>query len=279
MEHKLGWLKDPRDERDYKRGAVIVHLPDKVDLSAILPSVRDQGNLGSCTGFGIGGNLTGCAKDQGVYTEWFSPTWIYNGGRLLEGTLDEDSGCYPRDNLEFIREYGCLLEHFRPYKDTLDETDPTDWGLNDEAAKYPIIKYTRLVDGVDGILSALADGYLVSIGSPWYDSWFYPDAGGNLPEDYLYVAGGHEYLCYGYDKVRQVLLCQNSWGTGWGNSGKFTVPFSAIEYWKYDGGYDAHIIDVDWVTVTPEPTPKKKWPWVYIAIAAGVLAVLAILIF
>lgn len=247
-----GWKKDQRDERDYLRGRVAVALPDTADLSAYLPSVRDQGNLGSCTGFGIGGNLTGTAKQQGAYTEWFSPTWIYNGARLIDGSLGEDCGAYPRDCLEFIRANGSLLEHLHPYKDTLDTTDPTKWACAPEALKWPIVNYTRLVDGVDGILGALAGVHLVSIGTPWYGSWSEPDANGIMSENYRSVAGGHEYLCYGYDSIKKLIYCQNSWGAGWGKSGRFAIPFSAVDAFKADGGYDAHIVAVDW---EPDPLP------------------------
>ena len=283
---KFGWKKDTRDERDKLRGKAVVSVPDVVDLSPFLPSVRDQGNLGSCTGFGIGGNLTGCAKQQDAYTEWFSPTWIYNGARMLEGTLRYDDGAYPRDCLEFIKEYGSLLEHFRPYSDTLDKSDPTTWWCAPEAKKWPIVSYERLVDGVDGIISALASGHLVSLGTPWYDSWMYPDSSGVVPDDYRFVVGGHEYLCYGYNKNTQLLYCQNSWGTGWGKGGRFMVPFSAIAQFKEDGGYDAHIVRVDWEDLPePDPGPEppepvvKKTNWLLIAIIAAVAVAAIVFIF
>lgn len=278
---RLGWHKDPRDERDHIKGRV-AEVPDIVDLSGIIPLVRDQGNLGSCTGFGIGSNLTGCAMQLGVYSEWFSPTWIYNGARLIEDTLPYDDGAYPRDCLEFIRKWGCLLEHFRPYQDTLDKTDPTTWGLNEEAGKWPIISYDRLVDGVDGIMAGLASGHLVSLGTPWYESWSETDSYGNLSEEYGWVSGGHEYLCYGYDKTKQVFMCQNSWGKEWGKSGRFTLPFSAIEQFKLDGGYDAHIVNVMWEEpVTPEPPAPVvgKTNWLLISIVAAVIVALVVIIF
>lgn len=263
--------RPPRRARPSAR-ATVVKLPEKIDLSAYLPAVRDQGNLGSCTGFGIGGNLTGCAKQQAVYSEWFSPTWIYNGGRLLEGCLGYDDGAFPRDCLEFLRSNGSLLEHFRPYRDTLDKTDPLTWGFLAEAAKWPVVHYARLVDGVDGILAALAAGHLVSLGSPWFGSWMETDAAGTLPADYSVNAGGHEYLCYGYDATLKLLYCQNSWGKAWGDHGRFAVPFSAIEAWKRDGGYDAHIVLVNWGTedpgpgpdpdpITPDNKPNLTWLW------------------
>lgn len=260
-QRRFGWSKDPRDERDYVRGKIVYALPTRVDLSGVLPSVRDQGNLGSCTGFGIGGNLAGTAKQQNAFTEWFSPTWIYNGARLLEGCLGYDDGAYPRDCLEFLRANGSLLEHLHPYSDTLDTSAPTKWACAPEALKWPIVSYTRLVDGVDGIMGALASGHLISLGTPWYGSWSDTDANGILSDNYGSVAGGHEYLCYGYDSTLRLLYCQNSWGPSWGKSGRFAIRYSAIDAFKSDGGYDAHIVLVDWgEVVPPEPDPPEPDP-------------------
>ena len=130
-----------------------------------------------------------------------------------------------------------------------------------EALKWPIVSYTRLVDGADGVCSGLAEGSFVSIGSPWYESWMDVDFTGNLPSVYSWVAGGHETFLYGYDKTKQVFYGQNSWGANWGRGGRYTMPFSAINAFKQDGGYDGHIVSVDWTggpipPPPPEPTPK-----------------------
>jgi C1A family cysteine protease len=254
-----GWKKDPRDERDALRAKAPYRLPAFVDLSSALPYVRNQGNLGSCVGFGIGGNLAGCALQQQAYTEWFSPAWIYNGARMLEGTLRYDDGCYPRNALKFINDYGCLLERFRPYKDTLDITSPVTWGLIEESGKWPIVSYERCVDGVDGLCAALAAGHLVSIGTPWFESWNDTDSRGIMSDNYTSVSGGHEYLAYGYDRDEGLFYCQNSWGNNWGVAGRFAFRFSAIDAFKQHGGYDAHIITVNWgLEPDPEPNPNDE---------------------
>lgn len=273
MDRQFGWKKDIRDERDFlhaTRKAVL--LPDEVDLKNLAPVV-DQGNEGSCVGQGIGGKLTSTAIRLGVDPEWFSRRYIYNGARAYGGYLNEE-GAYPRDGYEFLLKWKVLKEHAWPYKDNHDNTDPRTrtW---EPADLWVLDSYVRCVDGIGGIQSALADGHFVSIGASWYDSWSDTDRDGVLPADYSSVAGGHEFYSFGYSIPRQLLFCVNSWGKNWGKGGIFYVPFSAVEAWKKDDGYDAHYGNVSWSGVIPEPVPGKKFPWWWVLLGAAGLGGLA----
>ncbi len=256
-----GWKKDKFDHRDFKHKITAPEQVPDNDMLDKLPAVRQQGNLGSCVGFGIGGNLTACAMQAKVDTEWFSPTWIYNWARAVEGTLSYDEGCEPRDALDMLLKYGCLKEHFWPYNgNKLDKKSPPS-SLWPEAAKWPIKAYYRADTGTDGICSALASGLntptRVSIGIPWPEKWM-DSSNGVLPtiKESDYVAGGHEVWLYGYDKKAQRFYGMNSWGTTeWGNKGLFTMPFQAFEIFKTWGGYDAHYVEMAWGTPNPQPEP------------------------
>jgi len=250
----FGWAKDKYDRRDYLYKAIFREIPPSVVLADYLPNVRDQGRVGSCVGFGIGANLVARAKRLEAYIEWFSPTWIYNGARFIEGTLAQDVGCQPRDALHWLYEKGCLLESLWPYNpEELDTTAPPSH-LEPEAAKYPLLSYYRIVDGAIGICEVLANGQYVSIGTPWFDKWMAPE-NGVLPEVGLLdmVVGGHETCLYGYDRDSQIFYGINSWGTDWGSQGLFTMPFSAFDVFKKRGGYDAHYIGL-----SPAPEPEES---------------------
>jgi hypothetical protein len=260
----MGWKKDRYDSRDYLHVKLPPpKIPDSFSLIEFLPEVRDQGRVGSCVGFGIGGNLTGLAKKLGTFLEWFSPTWIYNGARFLEGTLTQDSGAYPRDALEWIKKNGCLLESLWPYDpQRLDKSAPPS-SLIPEAQKRPILEYYRVTSGVEGICSAIASGYFVSIGTPWFNKWMETEKGGILAEIHEddIEAGGHETFLYGYNKTQGYFYGINSWGKDWGINGRFAMLFSAFDVFKKFGGYDAHYVIVNW-DGEPEPEPeKKRFPW------------------
>jgi hypothetical protein len=251
---RRGWHKDRYDPKDYVYRAVPRRLPNTVlENLQYLPAMRDQGNVSSCVGFGITANLAGRDKFLAKLIELYSPTWVYNGARFIEGTLMLDCGCQPRDALHWLYMKGCLLESLWSYDTTKVDTIPPPSSLEPEAAKHPLLSYFRVVDGVDGICSCLADHHFVSVGTPWPDKWMHPEPfDGNLEEIKASELGneGHETCLYNYDLNLERVFGINSWGPKWGNVGLFTMPFSAFDVFKKKGGYDAHYIGL---TAAPEP--------------------------
>jgi len=51
----------------------------------------------------------------------------------------------------------------------------------------------------------------------------------NLPEMGEQQLGGHAVLAVGYDDASQRFTIRNSWGTGWGMKGYFTMPYAYLE--------------------------------------------------
>ena len=258
---KLAWKKDKYDARDFIHKPTADAIPTSFSLAQFCPNVRDQGNVGACTGFGIGGILTGVALQCKTYKEWFSPEWIYNGARFIEGTLTQDAGAEPGDCMDWLKKMGCLLEEFWPYNpNALDTTSPPSKD-NPLAAKYPLLTYIRITGGSAGICSAIAVGNLVTVGTPWFDSWMNPKTDGILSTVTAKssVAGGHETFLFGYDQTKKLFAGQNSWGTGWGKAGTYLMPFAPFDgTFSTLGGYDAYYVTVNWNTPVPVPvTPIK----------------------
>jgi C1A family cysteine protease len=42
------------------------------------------------------------------------------------------------------------------------------------------------------------------------------------------VLGGHAVVAVGYDDSTQRFLVRNSWGSGWGQEGYFTIPYAYL---------------------------------------------------
>jgi len=253
-----GWIKDKNNPHAVLHRPKALHLPDVINMIASCPKVRDQGQVGSCTGHGIGGIMSGTLIQLNAFTEWESVNWIYNGARFLEGTLNQDAGAMPDDCFTWLTNNGSLLEHFFPYAGVLNTDDPNNFKGNAEF--FTGFQAVRVDNGIDGIKSALADGHLVAIGTPWPYSWEVQS--GILPEidGSASIAGGHETFLYGYDVMKGIFFGQNSWGTGWGIQGRYTMPMSAFQVFKdsFDG-YDSHYMTFTAMPVPPTPpTPSCK---------------------
>jgi hypothetical protein len=269
-EELLGWHKDPYNPtaRYHKMAVAPTLIPDvgPTDMVKFTPPVRFQ-EASDCTGFGIGGKLTATVNRLGLTlsggVQYFSPTDIYNGARFIEGDLQYDDGAYPDDCYQWLMEKGCLPEGYWKYIGFEKRSRPS--ALDVEAAKYPLLNVFRVVNGVDGICSAIAEGNYVSNGSPWPQIWMSSKDGVlATPKLSDKLAGGHEYYIYNFNRIGRVFYCINSWGTDrWSYSGRllpkghFTISFASFDYFKYQGGYDAHYAKVVWSSA-PQPTPAGR---------------------
>ena len=99
-----GWVPDLPDQRDklYQAPArMVAALPKSVDLRPGCPEVYDQGQLGSCTANAIGAALQFDQIKQ-KQADVFAPSrlFIYYNERVIENTVDEDSGAMIRDGIK-----------------------------------------------------------------------------------------------------------------------------------------------------------------------------------
>ena len=112
MERKIqgyGWNPDIPDGRDLMFAAppeVVTQLPPKVDLRDQCPDVYDQGQLGSCTANSIAGALEFDQMKQKEQPFTPSRLFIYYNERVIEGTVDSDSGAQIRDGVKSVNQQG-----------------------------------------------------------------------------------------------------------------------------------------------------------------------------
>ena len=50
----------------------------------------------------------------------------------------------------------------------------------------------------------------------------------NMPQKGERVVGGHAVLAVGYDDSTRRFFVRNSWGSGWGMKGYFTMPYDYV---------------------------------------------------
>ena len=161
-----------------------------------------------------------------------SRLFIYYYERVYEGTVNYDAGAYIRDGIKVTYSYGAPLEKYWPYNISAFKTKPVTSAITD-AAKRKVTLYQRALDH-NACIDALSNGYPVVIGFTVYSSFEsatvartgimpYP----NVNKEQL--LGGHAVLLVGYDKVSNVYIARNSWGTSWGKGGYFYMPYQVIQ--------------------------------------------------
>jgi hypothetical protein len=183
--------------------------------------ILDQGHLGSCTGnAGTGalgtqpfydavGQKVLPAPNDGEAAEKFAVS-LYSDATQVDGY----PGVYPPDDTGSSGLAICKVLTARG----------TIRGYNWARTAY-------------GFLTLLQAGPVLQ-GMPWYEAFFHPDNNGFIDSDPHWassgVAGGHEVEAFGVelntrDAFDSVILYANSWGTGWGDAGRFRMRLRTYE--------------------------------------------------
>ena len=228
---KYHWVRDQVDSRDFAYQLTSTPSVSSVDLRQYCSPIEDQGNLGSCTGNAVAGAIELLDK-RGGRTLDVSRLFIYYYERLLEGTVNYDSGAYIRDGIRATNKYGAPLESLWPYNINKFKTVPTQAAITD-GAKRKVMLYERAAD-FNACIDALNNGFPVIIGFDVYSSFEttavartgmmpYP----NTSKESL--LGGHAVLIVGYNNATQRFIVRNSWGTNWGDKGYFYMPYQVIQ--------------------------------------------------
>jgi C1A family cysteine protease len=231
--HAFGWLPDLPDARDVCYSAprsVMKKLAAKIDLRSACPPVYDQGQLGSCTAFSLGGAFQFGQKKQKI-SNWIpSRLFIYYNERVLINTVNSDSGAYIRDGIKTMNREGVCAETNWPY-DISKFTQKPPAACYTKALTNQVLSYMRVDNrSLYQMQSCLAEGYPITFGFTVYDSFRSIGKNGMMPmpKPSEQVLGGHAVLAVGYDNAKQVFIVRNSWGSTWGDKGYFYMPYAYI---------------------------------------------------
>ncbi|MGO8836319.1 MAG: C1 family peptidase [Limisphaerales bacterium] len=231
---RYGWLPDLPDQRDHLYAApveMLAVLPARVDLRPQCPPVYDQGQLGSCTANAIAGAIEFDRMKQGLADFTPSRLFIYYNERVLEHTVDLDSGAQIRDGIKSVGKQGDCPETEWPYVVARFKTKPSA-GCYADALKYRAVLYQRLMPVLSQLKGCLASGYPFVFGFTVYESFESANVArtghASLPQSGEPVIGGHAVVGVGYDDAKQWFIVRNSWGTRWGMKGYFTLPYAYL---------------------------------------------------
>jgi C1A family cysteine protease len=236
MPGRYGWIPDLPDHRDQMFAAAplfLAALPTAVDLRPQCPKeIYDQGQLGSCTGNAIAGAIEFLQMKQKA-ADIFTPSrlFIYYNERVIEGSVNSDSGAQIRDGIKTVANQGACHEKIWPYVIAKFRAKPSKAAFAD-GAKHTAIQYQRLVQTLTEMKGCLAAGYPFVFGFTVYESFEGADVAKTgvvpYPASGEKVLGGHAVLAVGYDDALQRFIVRNSWGATWGMKGYFTIPYSYL---------------------------------------------------
>ncbi|MCC6372991.1 MAG: DUF4384 domain-containing protein [Bacteroidia bacterium] len=229
-------------------------LPERVSLEKYTPTSRDQGQQGSCVGWGSTYNgrtiLESVRTGQDPNQIAFSPAFTYN-----QIGLEDCQGTYITKAVELLSNTGSVAYNDFPYTDQSCQKMPDNRLLQD-AGKFKMKGATRLsISGddytvdVNAIRQNLARNAPVIIGMSVGGSFMQSMEGQEYwqptQQDYNKNGfGGHCMCVIGYDdkyfKDDGAFLIQNSWGSKWGSNGKAWVSYKDfVEFANEAYGIDA----------------------------------------
>jgi C1A family cysteine protease len=231
---RYGWIPDIPDQRDHMFAAPLAALgplPATKDLRNLCPPVYNQGQLGSCTANAIGAAIEFDRMKQKLPKLMPSRLFIYYNERVIEGTVKSDSGAQIRDGIKSVAHQGVCPESDWPYVLTKFDQKPAAKAYQD-AVVDRAVSYERLIQNLNQLKGCLASGYPFVFGFTVYASFEGPSVAksghAKLPASGEQVVGGHAVMAVGYSDPKQWFVVRNSWGTGWGMKGYFTLPYAYV---------------------------------------------------
>jgi C1A family cysteine protease len=236
LQRTYGFRPSPIDPRNLVTKVSVGASPAECDPrgQASAPSVVDQLQIGSCTANAFRTALLRAllVSGQKPYEEP-SRLHIYGGERTLAGDFSTDAGAEGHDAFRFARKFGVAYESAWPYGDGSTLNSAADYRhAQGYEAKFRIKQYSHPHPDTETFKTVLWAGKYICFGFTVYEG-FESEAVAKsgivpLPKRGEQVLGGHEVCAVGYVLVNGefYFVCQNSWGTDWGQDGFFLFPES-----------------------------------------------------
>ena len=226
-----GWKPQSVDLRDhlYAPGPPPAGLPSKVDLRPFDVPLFDQGQLGSCTANATIGCFMFEAKKDNIALEVRSRLQLYYNSRVAEGDPAQDGGAQLRDVIKVLNKQGVCPESDWPYNVAKFAVAPPMNTYADGLLER-VTSYAAVAQTLPALKAALAAGRPVAFGFTVYPAFESAAVAktGIVPMPRGKSVGGHAVRLVGYDDATKRFLVANSWGTGWGDKGYFTMPYAYV---------------------------------------------------
>jgi C1A family cysteine protease len=223
---RYGWVPDVPDHRDKVLAVPRMKLPKSVDLRDRFNIPKyDQGALGSCTANAVARAIQFNQVEQGLPLVMPSRLFIYFAERVMEGTIEVDSGATIRESIKAVNKGYCSEEIWPYYVDRFADKPSAE--AYADAKGHKCLKYQRVPQTIYSMKAALARANPFVLGFSVYESFETDKVARTgkapMPEKGEAFMGGHAVFCLGYAEDGSWIL-DNSWSDSWGERGSFTLP-------------------------------------------------------
>ena len=230
MDYKLNYVYHQKDERDFQHLSKLEHtaFPPALTLKNSMPPILNQLTIGSCVANGLSLAISYINKDIIL-----SRLYLYFNSRAVAHlSLDDDTGVSIRDSCIAISKYGICSEATWMYDITKFANLPPLVAYNKQITLNNYI-YLAVSQDLNSIKKCINEKYPIVFGFNVYDNFFTPQVANtgivSLPDlNKNVLQGSHCVVLVGYDDNTNLFECANSWGTGWGNSGYFYLPYNYV---------------------------------------------------
>jgi hypothetical protein len=229
-------------------------LPDMVDhrLNGTEGPVKDQGDVGACTAFGMSTVLDNSLRRANLnITTSPEHVWSHYGIPTMEDAASHNlnKGITTYDALPYSGRESCEIEtdtsddcgqtyNVRPDTARADAALEKRLAAADASNGHRITAFEELEmspPNIDELVSTLASGADLWVAfNVDGDAWSHPRADFTIP-DWSIPNGGHSVALAGYRKVNgsYQFLVHNSWGVSWGDKGYAWVSQAMVQKWLH----------------------------------------------
>lgn len=187
---------------------------------------------GNCTGQALAGDVHFNLIKQDP-SKAFQPSalFIYYNERVLENSVNDDSGAEIRDGIKSLVRWGVCPEEYWPYVVGKFKNKPTAQAYK-HALPHRIDKYMRVTQREEDIKACLADEKPIVFGFMVYESFESEEVAKtgivDMPKRHEKDLGGHATMIVSYSDINKRFIVRNSWGARWGMNGYFSMPYDYV---------------------------------------------------